>query len=168
MGHRKLLELLVLSMLAVVMFALKMAMSPLPNLEPVRLLIIVYTLVFGWRALYAIYVYVGLELLVWGIGLWNINYLYVWLILFLLTMAFRSLKSRLGWAVISGAFGLGFGLLCTPVYLAAGGWAYGISSWVSGIPFDLIHCAGNFAMCFALQPALTKALKKLSERPQLL
>ena len=38
----------------------------------------------------------------------------------------------------------------------------------SGIPFDLIHCVGNFAMCFALQPALTKALKKLSERPQLL
>jgi len=164
MEHKKLLELLVLSMLAAVMFGLKMVMAPLPNLEPVSLLIIVYTLVFGWHALYAVYVYVGLELLVWGIGLWNINYLYVWLILFLVTMAFRRQTSRLGWAVIAGAFGLSFGMLCLPVYLAAGGWAYGVSSWVSGIPFDLVHCAGNFAMCFALQPALTRVLRHLHRR----
>ena len=164
MRHKKLLELLVLSMLATLMFGLKVVMAPLPNLEPVSLLIIVYTLVFGWRALYAVYIYVGLELMMWGIGLWNINYLYVWLILFLVTMAFRSLQSRLGWAVISGAFGLSFGLLCLPVYLAAGGWAYGISSWVSGIPFDLLHCGGNFAMCFALQPPLTGLLRRLHDR----
>ena len=161
MKKQNLLELLILAQLAAIMFALKMAMEPLPNLEPVSLLIIVYTLVFGRKALYAIYTYVGLELLVWGIGLWNLNYLYVWLILHLLTRAFRRMESRLGWAVLSGAFGLGFGLLCFPVYAAAGGWAYGVSSWISGIPYDLMHCVGNFAITFCLQKPLTQVLEKL-------
>lgn len=159
-----LVELLVLAQLAAVLFVLKMAMALLPNLEPVTLLIIVYTLVFGRKAIYIIYIYVGLELLVWGIGLWNLNYLYIWLILFLLTRALGRMESRLGWAVLAGAFGLCFGLLCFPVYAIAGGWNYGITSWISGIPYDLIHCAGNFVLVLCLQKPLTQALGKLKAR----
>ena len=159
-----LFEWILLSLLAALMFALKFAMAPLPNIEPVSLLIIVYTLVFGRKALYAVYLYVGLEVLFFGFGLWNFAYLYVWAILFLLTRIFRNMHSRVGFAVLSGAFGLVFGLLCMPVFMAAGGVSYGLSSYVSGIPFDVMHCVGNFAIALILQEPLTKLLRRLRLR----
>lgn len=93
MKHSRLLELIVLALLGALMFAAKMALAALPNIEPVSLLVIVYTVVYGRKALYPIYVYVMLEILFWGLGLWNLNYLYVWLVLFFLAMVFRNMKS---------------------------------------------------------------------------
>lgn len=151
-------------MLGALMFGAKTAMAALPNIEPVSLLILIDTAVFGRKALYAIYVYVLLELLMWGVGLWNINYLYVWLVLFLLCRAFRRMESPWGWAILSGAFGLSFGLLCTPVYCISGGWAFGLSWWISGIPFDVAHCAGNFCLALVLYRPLSKLLRGLKSR----
>ena len=152
------------ALLGAVMFAAKMVMAVLPNIEPVSLLILVYTAVFGRKALYPLYVYVVLEFLIWGAGLWNINYLYVWAVLLVLALAFRRMESPWGWAILSGAFGLGFGLLCTPVYCVTGGWAFGLSWWVSGIPFDALHCGGNFCMALVLYRPLTKGLMVLKRR----
>ena len=77
MRRGQLLELTVLALLGALMFAAKMAMAALPNIEPVSLLVLVYTAVFGKKALKPICVYVLMEFLVWGLGLWNLNYLYV-------------------------------------------------------------------------------------------
>lgn len=164
MKHSRLLELIVLALLGALMFAAKMALAALPNIEPVSLLVIVYTVVYGRKALYPIYVYVMLEVLFWGLGLWNLNYLYVWLVLFFLAMVFRNMKSPWGWAILSGTFGLSFGLLCTPVYLLTGGWAFGLSWWVSGIPWDVVHCAGNFVIALVLVRPLTVGLTKIKNR----
>ena len=164
MRRGQLLELTVLALLGALMFGAKMAMAALPNIEPVSLLVLVYTVVFGKKALGPIYVYVLLEILIWGLGLWNLNYLYVWLILFLLALAFRRMQSPWSWASLSGAFGLGFGLLCTPVYLATGGWAFGLSWWISGIPFDVLHCAGNFCLALVLFRPLTRGLGALKRK----
>ncbi|MEG1720081.1 MAG: hypothetical protein RR281_00100, partial [Pseudoflavonifractor sp.] len=71
----------VLGLLGALMFVTKMAMAVLPNIEPVSLLVMVYTVIFGRRALYPIYVYAVMECLIWGINLWTINYLYIWAIL---------------------------------------------------------------------------------------
>ena len=162
MKHSRLLELIVLALLGALMFAAKMALAALPNIEPVSLLVIVYTVVYGRKALYPMYVM--LEILFWGLGLWNLNYLYVWLILFFLAMVFRNMKSPWGWAILSGAFGLSFGLLCTPVYLLTGGWAFGLSWWVSGIPWDVVHCAGNFVIALVLVRPLAVGLTKIQNR----
>lgn len=161
MNRKKLLELTVLALLGTLMFGAKVAMAALPNIEPVSLLVLVYTAVFGRKALYPIYTYVLLELLLFGVGLWNLNYLYTWLVLYLLCRAFGAMDSPWGWAILSGAFGLGFGLLCTPVYCITGGWAFGLSWWVSGIPFDVLHCAGNFCLALVLYRPLTRALSAL-------
>lgn len=164
MRRERLLELTVLSLLGTLMFGAKMAMAGLPNIEPVSLLVMVYTVVFGKKALYPIYLYVMLEILIWGLGLWNLNYLYIWLILFLLALALRRMKSAWGWAILAGAFGLSFGLLCAPMCLLTGGWAYALSWWISGIPFDVLHCAGNFAMALVLMKPLTKGLQTLKKQ----
>lgn len=164
MKRGSLKELLVLSLLGALMFGAKVAMAVLPNIEPVSLLILVYTAVFGKKALYPVVIYVGLEFLLWGIGLWNLNYLYVWPLFWLLCLALRRMESRWGWAILSGAFGLGFGLLCAPVYCLTGGWAFGLSWWISGIPFDLLHCAGNFCLALVLSGPLTRGLTGLKNR----
>ncbi len=161
MRNRKIYEMVLMPALAAVIFVSIMVMAGIPNIEPVSLLIIAYTLVFGWKALIAVYLYVGLEILIWGPGIWNLMYFYIWLILTALTMLFRNMKSRLGWGILSGLFGLSFGLLCMPVSAITGGMAFAVSSWISGIVYDAIHAAGNFVMAFFLLTPLVKALKHI-------
>ena len=163
-GGLRVKDLAVLSLLGAVMFAAKMAMAWLPNIEPVSLLVMVYAAVLGRRALYPIYVYVGLECCVWGIHLWSVSYLYVWLVLYLAARRLRAMDAALGWAVLSGAFGLCFGLLCAPVYLLGGGWAFALSWWASGMAWDAVHCAGNFVLALTLFPTLRALLERLLNR----
>lgn len=160
-GRLRVRELVLLGLLGGLMFAAKMAMAALPNVEPVSLMVMLLAVTFGPRALYAVCVYVGLEIAVWGLGLWNANYLYVWLVLHLAARLLRRMESPLGWAVLAGAFGLCFGLLCAPVYLFSGGWAFALSWWLGGIPFDIAHCLGNFALALALFAPLRRLLERL-------
>ena len=154
-------ELAEMGMLGGVTFAAKFAMSGLPNVEPVSLMVMLMAVTYGKKALYPIYVYVLLELLFYGFNLWNLVYLYIWLLLAIPAYLLRSMGGRLGWAVLSGGYGLLFGLFCSPVYIAAGGWHMAMTAWVSGIPFDLIHCAGNFVIALVLFQPLRKLLQKL-------
>ena len=73
----------------------------------------------------------------------------------------RGMTHPLGWALLSGVFGLFFGLLCAPLYGFTGGWAFAVSWWISGIPYDLAHCAGNFLLALALFGPLRKLLNRL-------
>ena len=154
-------EVALFGMLGALTFGGKFVMSSLPNIEPVSLFVMVFAVVFGLKALFPIGIYVALEILVYGIQLWNINYLYVWAILALIAYAMRRVQEPLIWAVISGVFGLLFGALCAPVYLFTGGLHFALSWWLSGIPFDLLHCAGNFVLAALLFVPLRKLLDKL-------
>ena len=151
----------VLGLLTALLLGSKLAMAWLPNIEPVSLLIMVYAAVLGLRALLPIYAYVLLEYALWGFGLWSACYLYVWLVLALAACALRRMESPLGWAVLSGAFGRCCGGLCALTYLAVGGWAFALSWWVQGIPFDVLHCAGNFVMALVLFRPCKGALARL-------
>ena len=151
-------EMAVLAMLGALMFALKAAMMALPNIHPVAVFIIAGTIYFGWRMLYAVAVYVMLEGIVYGFGIWWISYLYIWPLLVCITMLFRKTQGRLFWAVVAAVFGLCFGAMCAIPYLIAGGWSAGFSYWLSGIPFDIAHCVGNFAAVLALLPVLLRSI----------
>ena len=70
-------ELAVLGLLTALLFGGKLALAWLPNVEPVSLLVIVYTAVLGWRALLPLYAYVLLEVVTWGLNLWSVCYVYV-------------------------------------------------------------------------------------------
>ena len=157
-------ELVLFAVLGALTFAMKMCMAALPNIEPVSLLVMVYGVVFGWKALYPIYVYVAMEILTWGIGTWNINYLYIWGILAVAALLLRKHAHPLAWALLSGVFGLAFGALCAPVDVAVGGLSYAVTKWASGIPFDIAHCIGNFFMALILFKPLRSLLDKLYAR----
>lgn len=157
-------ELVLFGLLGAMTFALKMGMFFLPNIEPVSLCIMVYATVFGWKALYPTYVYVAMEILYWGIGTWNVCYLYIWPLLAVIALCLRNLSSPWVWAVVSGAFGLLFGALCGIVDVFIGGWSYAVAKWISGIPFDITHCIGNFLIALILFVPLRKLVDKLYKR----
>lgn len=148
-------------MLGALTFAAKVAMAGLPNIEPVSLFVMLFAVVFGKKCLYPIYTYVAMELLMYGIGTWNIYYLYVWAVLALAAYLMRKVQEPLAWAVLSGGFGLFFGFLCALSHIFVGGPAYALSWWISGIPFDVLHCAGNFVIALLLFKPLKQLLQRL-------
>lgn len=151
-------------MLGAMTFAGKYILSGMPNIEPVSLMVMLFAATFGMKWVYPVTVYVVMEFLVFGLGLWNINYLYVWAVLAMLAYAFRSMEHPLGWAILSGTFGLAFGALCGLVDIPVGGLGYAVAKWASGIPFDIVHCVGNFVIALVLFKPLRNLLEKLAVR----
>ncbi len=135
-------------------------MAPLPNVEPVTLLIILYTLFLGGKVAYILAAYLLIEGCFYGFGIWWMMYVYLWPLLSLLTFLFRRKEGILFWSLFSGAFGLFFGALCSLAYLFVGGPGTAFAWWVAGIPYDLIHCAANFVLCMALFRPMNRLLKK--------
>ena len=157
-------ETVLFGMLGALTFALQVVMAPLPNIEPVSLMVMLFAVTFGWKSLYSIYTFVVMEILFHGIGLWNINYLYIWTVLAVAAIFLRKMELALGWALVSAVFGLAFGALCGIVDVFIGGFGYAAAKWVSGIPFDLLHCGGNFAMALILWKPLRALLDKLKAK----
>lgn len=153
-------EMVLFSLLGAMTFAAKYVMSFLPNIEPVSLMVMLFATVFGWKWVYPVYLYVVLEVLFYGISLWNINYLYIWAILATAAWLLKDMRHPLGWALVSGVFGLLFGALCGIVDIFIGGMGYAVTKWVSGIPFDIAHCTGNFVIALVLFAPLRKLLEK--------
>lgn len=143
-------DIVIIGMMSAILITVQVALAFLPNVELVSLLIILCTLILGYRTLFIIYIFATCEIFLYGLGTWTINYLYVWTILFLITMAFRKERSPYFWAIISGLFGLSFGALCSFPYYFSGGIPTMAAYWVSGIIFDLVHGAGNFVVALVL------------------
>jgi len=159
-------DIAMIGMMSAILLAVQVALGFLPNVELVSLLIILYTLIFGWKALYIIYVFVGVEGLIYGIGSWWINYLYVWTVLFFVVMIFRKLHTPFLWAVISGFYGISFGALCAIPYFITGGFPSGVAYWISGIPFDITHGIANFIVALVLFRPLYLILDKVNKRTE--
>ncbi len=137
-------------------------MSSLPNIEIVSLFIILVTRKFGVRALYSVYIFAFCEILTYGIHIWAINYLYVWTILLLALLPIRKYDSIFLYIVIAGIFGLLFGTLCSIPYFITGGFAFGLSYIISGIPFDFLHLIGNVLSVALLYKPLTLVMNKIN------
>ncbi|NLZ83426.1 MAG: hypothetical protein GX915_07165 [Clostridiales bacterium] len=159
----KIKDIVIIGMMGAILVGIQVAMGllPIPNLELVSLLIITFTLVFGYRTLYIIYIFVLLEGFFYGFGPWWVNYMYVWTILFFVANFFRKREEPIFWAIISSVFGLSFGALCSIPYFITGGSPSGIAYWVSGIPFDIIHSVGNFIVALFLFKPIYRILNKL-------
>ena len=156
-------------MMIAVIEALKLAMQGLPNIEMTSFLLILFTLHFGRLTLLTVPALILIEGALYGFGLWWVMYLYAWPLLTLITYLCRKNDSAFFWAIISGAYGLLFGLLCSFPYFfigaSAGGAMMGLRQmmawWVAGIPFDLLHGAGNFALMLALYKPVSSLLRRI-------
>lgn len=149
--------------------AAKLAMANLPNIELTSFLIVMFTLYFGKRTLFAIPAFILIEVMIFGFDiLWVIAYCYVWPLLCLVILLFKDKpKSSLPPALVSGFFGLFFGFLCSFPYLfittgtnPTASLSSAIAWWIAGIPFDIIHGVSNFIIMLVLYTPISKVLDR--------
>lgn len=159
-------DIALVGMMVAVIEACKVVMAVLPNIELTSFWVILFALAFGRRIYLVVPVFTVLEGLMYGFGMWWFMYLYAWPALAVLTRLMRRMDSAVGWATVSGAFGLLFGLLCSIPYGVVGavdGLSAGLRAafvwWVAGIPFDLVHGASNFAFMLVLYRPMRRAME---------
>lgn len=156
-------DIVLIGMMVAMLEAVKLSLAVIPNVELVSLLIILFTLFFGPKIVYVLAVFVLLEGVMYGFGVWWIMYLYVWPLLALITWRLRKQESVWCFATLSGVFGLLFGAMCSIPYFFIGGWKMGVSWWIAGIPYDIIHGVSNFIICMVLFVPLRRILNKLNK-----
>ena len=159
-ASRKTREIVIFGILTAIVLVGQVAMAFLPNVEIVTLLFLVYALVLGKKVFYIIYVFALLEGIIYGFGMWWINYMYVWSVQAMVTLIFRKQTSVMFWSILSGFYGITFGALCSIPYFFAGGPSAAFAYWVSGIAYDLPHCIGNVVICLALYKPLRYVLEQ--------
>ncbi len=153
-------------MLGSVMFCSKIIMEFLPNVHLLGMLTMVYTLVFRTRALIPIYVYVLLNGLYAGFNMWWIPYLYIWTILWGVTMLLpKNMPHKVRtvvYPIVCALHGLAFGTLYAPAQALMFGMNFEqMVAWIiAGLPWDAIHMAGNFVAGLLIMP-LYKVLSRL-------
>lgn len=157
----KIRDIAVSAFLTAIMYLQQVALSPLPNIHLCALLLILYTLYFPKLVFPVTAAFILLEGVTYGFGMWWISYLYTWPLLIAIVLIFRKNQSKWFWASIGGGFGLIYGALCAIPYLFAGGIPAAVAYWVSGIPFDILHCLGNFAAIVLLWKPMERVFKKL-------
>lgn len=146
----------------------KAALSFLPNVELTSFFLIMYTLVFGKLVLIAIPAFILIEGTIYGFGIWWLMYLYAWPILVFIALKLRKKESVWICTMLSGIFGLFFGALCAIPYFIIGflggsfmnGITMAVSWWISGIPWDIVHCAGNTILMFVLYYPVKEVLNR--------
>ncbi len=156
-------------MLAAIMFVSKLLMEFLPNIHLLGMLTITYTIVFRTRALIPIYLYVFLNGLFAGFGIWWLPYLYIWAILWGMTMLLpKNMPRKLAlfvYPAVCATHGLLFGILYAPAQAVLFGLDFEQTlAWiVSGFSFDIIHMIGNLAVGLLILP-ISETLSKLVKK----
>lgn len=151
-----------IALLSAILYVSKVALEFLPNIELVTFLIIMYTLAFGKETFLTITVFNLFELIQWGFGVWWVTYLYAWPLLCLAVLLLQKLikEEFLIWGIVAGAFGLLFGGMFAIAYIPVNP-AYALAYWISGLPWDVWHCAWNFVLMAVLGKPVYALLKKI-------
>ena len=148
------------------MFCSKILMEALPNIHLLGMLTMVYTVVFRKKALIPIYVYVMLNGLYGGFSMWWIPYLYIWTILWAVTMLLpQNMNKKTAcfvYPTVCCLHGLAFGTLYSPAQALMFGFDFKQTvAWIAaGLPWDAVHAAGNLAAGMLIVP-LSELLKKI-------
>lgn len=162
-------DIVMAGMMVAVIEVCKAALGFLPNIELTTFWLIMFTLFFGWKIVLVVPVFILIEGSIYGFGLWWVMYLYMWPSLVFIAWLYRRQESVWFWCILSGAFGLMFGLFCAIPYVVIGAKDGGIRSglyagftwWVAGIPFDIAHCVGNFVLMLTLYRPVRTVMKKI-------
>ena len=129
-------------MFAALMFASKILMEALPNIHLLGMFTMTLTVVFRARALIPIYLYVFLNGLYAGFDVWWFPYLYIWTILWGLTMLVpKNIPTKVAaviYPLLCGLHGFAFGALYAPAQSLFFGLDFKQTvAWIiAGIPYE--------------------------------
>ena len=161
-------EMCVFAMLGALMFASKMIMEVLPNIHILGMLTMVYTIAFRKKALIPLYVYIMLNGIFAGFATWWVPYLYIWTVLWAVTMILPKRMPKavamVVYPLICCLHGLLFGVLYAPAQALLFGLDFeGMIAWIAtGFVFDVTHAIGNFGAGLLILP-MAQLLTKLKQ-----
>ena len=156
-------------MLGTLMLCSKLVMEFLPNIHLLGMFTMLYTVTFRAKALIPLYIYIFLNGLYAGFAVWWVPYLYVWTVLWGITMLLpKDMSDRAAYIVypiICMLHGLLFGILYAPGQAILYGFNFEQTlAWIAtGVGFDILHAIGSLAAGFLVLP-LSKLLKKLKDK----
>lgn len=167
-SHQKIRDMIIFAMLAALMFASKVAFEALPNIHPIAMFIMVFTIVYRVRALIPIYLFVLIFGAYYGFSIWWIPYLYIWTIMWGITMLLpKKIPDKAAiivYPLVCALFGLAYGTFYAPAQAILFGYDFPTTmKWImTGLPFDAMHALGNLGMGLLVLP-LSKTLLKLNK-----
>ena len=154
-------ETAVFGMLGALMYASKVLMEVAPNVHLLGVFTIAITVVYRKKALYPIYTYVLLNGLFSGFATWWIPYLYLWLVLWGVTMLLPQNMPRrvkpIVYMIVNACHGFLFGTLYAPAQAILFGLNFEKTiAWIiAGLPWDFVHGVSNFFCGLLIVPVIT-------------
>ena len=154
-------ELCTFSMLEELMYAYTLVIELVPNVHLLGVFTIAFTVVYRKKALYPIYVYVLLNGIFCGFATWWIPYLYLWTVLWGVTMLLPKKMPKkiqpLVYMVVCSLHGFLFGTLYAPAQALLFGLSFdGMIAWsIAGFPWDCIHGVSNFFCGLLIIPIIS-------------
>jgi len=164
------IHLALVAVLAATLTAGKLALAIVPNLEIVTLLIMVYSVVFGWRVgLPAVLIFCTLEIYIWGFfPVYVLLYYIYWPLLVVLAWGFLrradNIKAAIFACVVTLLFGFLSGLLEVLFLYSFEAVDFGKVYWANylrGIPFYGMHIGGNLIMALFLFTPLKRVMERV-------
>ena len=165
-SKKRLVSLVLFAMYGALMFVSKFMMEGLPNIHPLTMFIMTFTVVYGIRALIPVYIYVIINGIFAGFAAWWIPYLYIWPLQCLITLLIpKNIPDKVAavvYPVLCALLGLSFGVMYAPAQAIMFKFSFKQTlAWISsGLVFDVMHLGGNFVIGLLVLP-LSKILKKL-------
>ena len=162
-------DITLIAMMVAVIEVCKIALTFLPNIELTTFWLIMFTIYFGRKIVYVVPVFIIIEGAIYGMQIWWIMYLFVWPLLVFVCYLFKKNRSIWFWSILSGTFGLFFGALCSIPYIIVCAFSSGIKTgiqlgiawWIAGIPWDIVHCLGNFVIMLVFYIPITYVLSQI-------
>ncbi len=157
-------ETVIFAMLGALMYMSKLLMDALPNIHLIGVFIVAITVVYRKKALYPIYIFVLIAGLLGGFSAWWVPYLYIWTVLWGMTMLLpKNIPPKAApiiYMVVCSLHGFLYGTLYAPAQALMFGLDFnGILAWIAaGFPFDITHGISNF-LCGSLIVPLIHAIR---------
>jgi|GEM_PF-201711 len=153
----------------------KMALNAIPNVEVVTLFCALFGYVFGVYGIVSIYLFVGMEILIWGFSsysMWIVSYLIYWPLLGVIFWCLGQAKVKNRFiltavAVVMTAF---FGVMTSLIDcgILSGFrndfWQRFAIYYVRGVPFYITQIVCNFILFITIFPTLLTTTTKLYDR----
>lgn len=157
----KVVDIAVFGMLGALMYASKVIMDVLPNIHLIGTFIVAMTVVYRAKALYPLYIFVMITGLMNGFGTWWIPYLYIWTVLWGMTMLIPKRipqKAKpIVFSVVCALHGFLYGVLYAPAQALIFGLDFKATlTWIAtGLPFDITHGISNFICGLLICPIIS-------------
>ena len=165
----RIFEMVLFAMFAALMFCSKIIMEAAPNIHLLGTFVMLCTVVFRVKALIPLYLYVIVQGIYAGFAQWWLPYLYVWTVLWGMTMLIpKNIPKWLAaivYPAVCALHGFAFGIIYAPGQALIYGLDFkGMLVWISmGFYFDIIHGISNIFTGMLILP-LSELIKKLMKQ----